>query len=185
MSMHYALCDLGRKRTGRAPFPLEPYAFLDLCIITICIITISTVMHTTVLTGFVIRIRSDCRQFRATTPEFVNPLGVTLGPPELVHRSYIHPVRIRPFYPSTLSGLELATVQDRLLYPVDVCRSRSLDLLFGLFGHSFGHFGVHSSSPWVNTRHFKTSSRAPSALRTDHRQAAHGPCLVVIGRIRV
>ena len=48
--------------------------------------------RTTVLTRFVIRIRSDCRDFCATTPGFVYPLEVTPGPPGFVHRSYIHPL---------------------------------------------------------------------------------------------
>ena len=48
MSMHYALCNFGYERTGRAPFPPGPDAFSDLCIITIYIITISTVLRASV-----------------------------------------------------------------------------------------------------------------------------------------
>ena len=42
-----------------------------------------------------------------------------------------------PLYPSTLSGLKLMTVQDYLLYPVDVHWSQTLD-------HLLSHFGVHT-----------------------------------------
>ena len=50
---------------------------------------ISFTRHTTVLARFVIRIRSDCRDFRSTTPGFVHPPGVTQGSSEFVYRSYI------------------------------------------------------------------------------------------------